>query len=85
MDKQDAETSVGKLLGSLIDDGFESEPFEEYGKRWTSHTTAYDDDFGHMRFQVTRVRTDPNLGESRGRGVLLMVEGFFLRGREQVS
>ena len=48
--KQEAEAGVGKLLGPLVDDGFESEPLEEYGKRWTSHTTAYDDNFGHLAF-----------------------------------
>ena len=47
--EQEAEASVGKLLCSFVDDGLESEPVEEYGKRWTSHTAAYDDDFGHMR------------------------------------
>ncbi len=48
-DKQEAEAGVGKTLGSLVDDGFEVELFEEDGKRWTSHTAAYDDDFGHLR------------------------------------
>ena len=61
-DEQEAEASVGKLLCSLVDDGLESELVEEYGKGWTSHTTTNDDDFGHMRFQVTRVRTDSTLG-----------------------
>lgn len=50
-DRQEAEASVGKLLGPLVDDGIESEPLEEYGKRWTSHTAAYDDDFGHLRLR----------------------------------
>jgi hypothetical protein len=66
--EQEAEASVGKLLCSFVDDGLESELLEEYGERWTSHTAAYDDDFGHMRFQelrLTRVRTDPNLGGRR--------------------
>jgi hypothetical protein len=48
--KQEAEAGVGKLLCPLVYDGFETEPFEEYGKRWTSHTAAYDDNFGHLRF-----------------------------------
>ena len=48
-DKQEAEAGVGKTLGSLVDDGFEAELSEEDGKRWTSHTAAYDDDFGHLR------------------------------------
>lgn len=52
-DEQEAEASVGKLLCSLVDDGLESELVEEYGKGWTSHAAANDDDFGHMRFQVT--------------------------------
>jgi hypothetical protein len=47
-DKQEAEAGVGKTLGSLVDDGFEAELSEEDGKRWTSHTAAYDDDFGHL-------------------------------------
>jgi hypothetical protein len=49
VDKQEAEASVGKLLGPLVDDGFESESLEEYGERWTGHAAAYDDDFGHLR------------------------------------
>lgn len=48
-DKQEAEAGIGKSLGSLVDDGFEAEPFEEDGKRWTGHTAAYDDHFGHLR------------------------------------
>jgi hypothetical protein len=52
-DEQEAEASVGKLLCSFVDDGLESELLEKYGERWTSDTAAYDDDFGHMRFQVT--------------------------------
>jgi hypothetical protein len=60
-DEQEAEASVGKLLCSFVDDGLESEALEEYGKRWTGHTAAYDDDFGHMRFQVTPRRVRPNL------------------------
>lgn len=50
-DRQKAETGVGELLGPLVDDGFESESLEEYGKRWTSYTAAYDDDFGHLRLR----------------------------------
>ncbi len=65
-DKQEAEASVCELLGSLVNDGLESEPFKEYGKRWTGHTAAYDDDFGHMRFQVTRTRGSQFRGR-RGR------------------
>ena len=49
-DEQEAEASVGELLCSFVDDGLESEALEEYGKRWTSHTAAYDDDFAHLRF-----------------------------------
>jgi hypothetical protein len=72
--EQEAEASVGKLLCSFVDDGLESELLEEYGERWTSHTAACDDDFGHMRFQDKRVRTDPNLGKRRG-----SARGAFLR------
>lgn len=80
-DEQEAEAGVCKQLCSFVDDGLESEPLEEYGKRWTSHTAAYDDDFGHIRvFQVTRVRTSPKLG--KGEAVL---EGLFLGGRWKVS
>jgi hypothetical protein len=72
VDEQEAEASVGKLLCSFVDDGLESEALEEYGKRWTGHATAYDDDFGHMRFQleVTRVRSRPKLG--KGEAVLFL-------------
>ena len=67
-DEQEAQASVGKLFCSFVDDGLESELLEEYGERWTSHTTAYDDDSGKMRFQVTGERTDPN---SSARGTFL--------------
>lgn len=82
-DEQEAEASVSKLFCSFVDDGLESELLEEYGECWTSHTAAYNDDFGHMRFQVTRARADPNMG--RGRNTLLAVEELFLGGRGQVS
>lgn len=71
-DEQEAEAGVGKLLCSFVDDGLESELLEEYGERWTSHTAAYDDDFGHICvFKFTR--TDPDLGDRRcgARGTFL--------------
>lgn len=51
-DKQEAETGVGESLGPLVDDGFIAELLKEDGKRWTAHTAAYDDDFGHLRFEL---------------------------------
>lgn len=50
-DKQEAETGVGESLGPLVDGRFIAEPLEEDGKRWPGYTTAYDDDFGHLRFE----------------------------------
>jgi hypothetical protein len=80
-DEQEAEAGVGKLLCSFVDDGSESELLEEYGERWTSHTAAYDDDFGHICvFKFTR--SDPDLGERRARAVL---EEPFLGGGGQVG
>ena len=75
-DEQETEASIGKLFCSFVDDGLESELLEEYGERWTGHTTAYDDDLGHMSFQVTGVRTDPNVRERRG-----SARGTFLKRR----
>ena len=51
MDEQEAETGVGESLGSLVDSGFIAEPLEEDGKGWTTYTTTYDDNFGHLRFE----------------------------------
>ena len=47
LDGQEAEASVGKSRGSLVDDGLKTEPLEEYCERRTGHTTAYDDYLGH--------------------------------------
>lgn len=44
------------------------------GKRWTGDTAAYDD-FGRMRLQVTRVRTDPNLEKGKAETTFLRIWG----------
>lgn len=82
-DKQEAEASVGKLLRSLVNDGFQSEPLEEYGKCRTSHTAAYDNDFGHVRFgRLSHASAHRSGFRRRGRDTLLVLENRFL-GRRQ--
>jgi hypothetical protein len=66
-DKQEAEAGVGKSLGSLVDGGFEAEPLEEDGKRWTGYTTAYDNDFGHLHLESRVRESDVRGGVCEGR------------------
>ena len=67
MDKQEAETSIGKPLGPLVDHGCETELFEEYRKSWAGHTAPYDDYLGHPKFELY-ARVQPwSRGEEGGK------------------
>jgi hypothetical protein len=52
MDKHEAETSIGKPLGPLVDHRRETELLEEYRKSWASHTAPYDDYLGHPESEL---------------------------------